>query len=154
VTVFNTNGIVTRTALPSDREEIARIIAGVQTARLQTTSPGASGWTAEDYLAHDCLVALADDRVTGFIAFRETAPGEREILNLAVDPPFRRRGVARRLMEQVLEAARGTVFLEVRESNRPARNLYETLGFQVIGVRERYYADSGESAIVMKFHSC
>lgn len=84
--------------------------------------------------------------------FRETAPDECEILNLAVDPQFRRRGIARCLVSLAIAAPR-TVFLEVRESNAPARKLYEGAGFRVITSRETYYNDTHESAIVMKFHS-
>lgn len=137
--------VVTRAALPSDLDEIARI---------QAASPGAASWKAADYLAHPCLVALTENRVVGFIACRRTAPDETEILNLAVDPQFRRHGVARQLVEQVLESAGGALFLEVRESNHAARKLYESLGFQVIALRKKYYNKPEESAIVMKFHSC
>jgi ribosomal protein S18 acetylase RimI-like enzyme len=48
----------------------------------------------------------------------------------------------------------GTVFLEVRESNKAARNLYLSLGFQELGRRPEYYETPLEPAIVMKFHSC
>jgi len=137
--------VVTRAALPSDLDEIARI---------QSESPGAASWRAADYLANQCVVALSEGRVAGFIACRRTAPDESEILNLAVDPQFRRRGVARQLVEQVLEALHGALFLEVRESNHAARKLYESLGFRVIALREKYYNEPEESAIVMKFHSC
>jgi ribosomal-protein-alanine N-acetyltransferase len=137
--------VVTRAALPSDLDEIARI---------QSASPGATSWKAADFLAHQCLVALAEGRVVGFIACRRTAADESEILNLAVDPQFRRRGVARQLVEQVLESAGGALFLEVRESNHAARKLYESMGFQVIALRKNYYNEPVESAIVMKFHSC
>ena len=137
--------VITRAALPSDLDEIARI---------QAASPGAASWKAADYLAHQCLVALAEDRVIASIACRRTAPDENEILNLAVDPQFRRRGVARQLVELVLEALHGALFLEVRESNHAARKMYQSLGFQVISLRKKYYNEPEESAIVMKFHSC
>ena len=137
--------VITRAALPSDLDEIARI---------QAASPRAASWKAADYLAHQCLVALAEDRVIAFIACRRTAPDENEILNLAVDPQFRRRGVARQLVELVLEALHGALFLEVRESNHAARKMYQSLGFQVISLRKKYYNEPEESAIVMKFHSC
>jgi ribosomal-protein-alanine N-acetyltransferase len=77
-----------------------------------------------------------------------------EILNVAVDPPCRRRGVARSLIQQLLANYRGTVWLEVRQSNSAARQLYHALGFQVNSVRENYYNAPPDSAIVMKLHSC
>ena len=84
---------------------------------------------------------------------RATAPGEREILNLAVEPSLRRRGVARRLLEEVLSREEGTWFLEVRESNAAAIRLYEGLGFRPMGLRKNYYNDPSESGIVMRFLS-
>jgi ribosomal-protein-alanine N-acetyltransferase len=100
------------------------------------------------------MVATIQDRLAGFAVARRTAADELEILNVAVDPPFRRRGVARRLVEQLLANFRGNVYLEVRASNVAARKLYHSLGFEAIGVRNDYYQAPGESAIVMKFHSC
>jgi ribosomal-protein-alanine N-acetyltransferase len=82
------------------------------------------------------------------------ADDETEILNLAVDPAFRRRGIGRLLVDSIRLQAGGTVYLEVRESNQGARKFYERLGFQVVTLRPLYYPDSLEAAIVMKFHSC
>jgi ribosomal-protein-alanine N-acetyltransferase len=95
------------------------------------------------------------DRFTtaGFLVSRATAPGEREILNLAVAPPQRRRGVAGRLLEQELGRGEGSWFLEVRESNTPAIRLYQALGFRFAGRRERYYQNPPEAGIVMRFLS-
>jgi ribosomal-protein-alanine N-acetyltransferase len=79
--------------------------------------------------------------------------GEVHILNLAVDPAARRRGVGRALMVHVLTAfeARGATkaTLEVRRSNLGAQALYESLGFVRAGVRRGYYSDNGEDAFVM-----
>jgi ribosomal-protein-alanine N-acetyltransferase len=86
--------------------------------------------------------------------FRKTAATELEVLNLAVDPQFRRRGVARRMMEFMLAGHRGDVFLEVRESNRTARKFYESIGFREISRRRDYYENPVESGIVMKILSC
>jgi ribosomal-protein-alanine N-acetyltransferase len=77
---------------------------------------------------------------------------ELHILNIATHPDRRRRGYARVLMEQLLaEAQRNAVteiMLEVRRANQGARQLYEALGFQQVGVRPGYYDDTGEDAIV------
>jgi [ribosomal protein S18]-alanine N-acetyltransferase len=78
---------------------------------------------------------------------------ELHINNLAVLPEWRRRGVAKRLLHHVLErtaddgAERAT--LEVRQSNEPARRLYERFGFAVTGIRPRYYSNPVEDAIVL-----
>jgi len=143
-----------RPAAESDLDEIWRI---------QASSGHAAHWSPADYLRHQCLVAVDSgavgtpqgfERVTGFAVARYTAPDELEILNVAVDPPCRRRGVARGLIQQLLVNHRGAVWLEVRPSNSAARRLYHALGFQVIAIRENYYSEPTEPAIVMKFHSC
>jgi len=143
-----------RPATESDLDEIWRI---------QAASGQAAQWKPADYLRYQCLIAVESgaagmpagvERITGFAVARQTAPDELEVLNLAVDPPCRRRGVARGLIRQILDNYRGTVWLEVRQSNTAARQLYHSFGFQVNSVRENYYSAPTESAIVMKFHSC
>ena len=135
-----------RPAAESDLDEIWRI---------QSESLPAVQWNVADYLRHQCLIATMDDRVAGFAVARQTAPDELEILNVAVAAPFRRKGAARSLIAQLL-ANRGNsvVYLEVRQSNLAARKLYHSMGFEAVGVRRDYYDSPGESAIVMKFHSC
>lgn len=119
-----------------------------------------------DPWSENALAACADDPLVRFIsAFAEDSDklagyaimrillDEAEILNVAVDGGFRRRGIGREMMEHLLGAARGegvsNVFLEVRESNTAARRLYESLGFCPIGKRRRYYIKPTEDAIVM-----
>ncbi|NHJ41059.1 MAG: GNAT family N-acetyltransferase [Asgard group archaeon] len=74
------------------------------------------------------------------------------IISIAVIPQFRRLGIARRLMEIANDAMRirdvKEVFLEVRESNQAAINLYQQLGYVPLKVSKRYYSD-GESALIM-----
>lgn len=126
-----------RSAAPTDLPLIAAI---------QAASPEASQWKPEDYLGYSCC--LADD--AAFIVTREVAPGEFEILNLAVTPSARRQGHAKALLAHVLRAS-GTWFLEVRASNSAALRLYESTGFLPIGSRQNYYGGSQESAIVMRY---
>ena len=123
-------------------------------AAIQRASPGAARWNAADYLDREFLVALEGDRVVGFLVARTLVAGEREILNLAVAPDFRRKGVARALLDGALQGFRGSVFLEVRESNRVAQEFYKSLGFKELSKRTGYYDSPPETAIVMKFHSC
>ena len=128
-----------RSARPEDLPRISEI---------QRSSPEAAAW---DPTGYDILVAELDNRVVGFLVTRTVAEGEREVLNLAVMPEYRRRGVARSLLGRVLN---GTVYLEVRESNRAARDFYKSLGFQELSRRPAYYDTPPEGAIVLNFHSC
>jgi len=121
---------------------------------IQGACPEAPSWPPADYLKYDLLVAVCQTRLAGFLAYRTLVEGEREILNLAVAPEFRRKGIARQLWTVFLERFRGSVFLEVRESNQAALSLYVSLGFQGLGRRLGYYESPPEPAIVMKFHSC
>jgi ribosomal-protein-alanine N-acetyltransferase len=78
---------------------------------------------------------------------------ELHINSIAVDPELRGRGLATRLMHAVLAEAqrRGAhrATLEVRESNTPARRLYEKLGFSVVAVRANYYTQPEENALIL-----
>jgi [ribosomal protein S18]-alanine N-acetyltransferase len=123
-------------------------------ARIQSAAPEASQWDPGDYLALDCRVAVHEGSVAGFVVARPVAEAEWEILNLAVAPDARRRGIGRQLLGDILACHRGEFFLEVRESNATARSFYERLGFQMVTKRLRYYANPEESAIVMKLYSC
>ncbi|EHJ47089.1 ribosomal-protein-alanine acetyltransferase [Solidesulfovibrio carbinoliphilus subsp. oakridgensis] len=78
---------------------------------------------------------------------------EFEVLNIATDPGLRGQGLAGKLFAHVLQHAaemgmnRG--YLEVRAGNVPARRLYARHGFIAVGLRKRYYTDTGEDALVM-----
>lgn len=133
-----------RPAAPADVEPIWAI---------QSTSPEASQWQRDDYLAFDCQVALVDGRIAAFLVSRQLGHGEREILNIAVHPEFRRLGLAKKLIRDEIERYPGDHFLEVRQSNTPAKMLYLELGFQEVGVRPQYYDDPVEPGIVMRFLS-
>ncbi|MGH9582329.1 MAG: GNAT family N-acetyltransferase [Bryobacteraceae bacterium] len=116
-------------------------------------------WTAESFLAYDCIVAEVENTVAGFLVSRQTfasgqgVPAEREILNLAVAPAYRRMGIATVLLNHEL-ARGGLYFLEVRESNRAALALYGKIGFVPAGRRPEYYRAPREAAIVMKMKWC
>jgi ribosomal-protein-alanine N-acetyltransferase len=98
------------------------------------------------------ILAEIDGRVAGYILFW-LLPGTIDIHNVAVRSDFRRRGLGRRLLEQVVLEARGRassrITLEVRKSNLSAQKLYESMGFTVTGVRKGYYSDDGEDAFLM-----
>jgi len=123
-------------------------------AAIQSVSPEAAHWTATDYLHYEFTVAICAGTIAGFLVWRQVSAGEAELLNLAVAPAFRRRGIARELLKPLLNFRDGEIFLEVRESNLGARMCYKSMGFQEVSVRQKYYDSPTESAIVMKFHSC
>jgi ribosomal protein S18 acetylase RimI-like enzyme/glycosyltransferase involved in cell wall biosynthesis len=140
--------LLVRSATAEDLDAIGRI---------QAASPEAAQWSLGAYLEFECTVAVLG-QIVGFLVARQTASDEREILNLAVDPAYRRRGMARHLLEhQLIEhrlrQAKVSWFLEVRESNAPAIRLYESLGFLACGRREGYYSNPVEAGIVMRIHS-
>jgi ribosomal-protein-alanine N-acetyltransferase len=98
-----------------------------------------------------CLAAVGQsDKLLGYLicARYDTV---WHLMNVAVDPALRRRGIARTLLEQMIERAGPDreFTLEVRTSNAPAIALYERFGFRSAGTRPRYYRDNGEDAVIM-----
>lgn len=99
------------------------------------------------------LVAEEDGRVAGYIG-SQTVCEESDMMNVAVHPDFRRRGIGEALVK-ALETelwARGShcLTLEVRASNAPAIALYEKLGFSQAGLRKNYYRDPKEDALILR----
>ncbi len=84
------------------------------------------------------------------------AGDEMHILNLAVHPEHRRRGIAWNLLREAISQAREqgarVAWLEVRPSNSAARALYESFGFEEVGRRPGYYDDTKEDAILLALH--
>ena len=93
-----------------------------------------------------------EDEVVGYICYHILLK-ELNILNLVTAPSFRRRGIARLLLDAALadgvRKKAEKAFLEVRKGNRDAISLYRSLGFQFLGCRKGYYSD-GEDALVME----
>jgi ribosomal-protein-alanine N-acetyltransferase len=98
------------------------------------------------------LARDATGQLLGYTIYWIAGP-EYHVLNVATDPAARRTGVARRMMDHVLNEARREhadfVALEVRTGNVAAKKLYVDLGFRIIGTRRHYYRD-GEDAEVMQ----
>lgn len=117
-------------------------------------------WQIRQMLEDHCIVAEWDGRVAGFLVARQVfpsahgEPAEREILNVAVSPQFRRLGIATALLRHEIDSQKAHQFLEVRESNAAARALYRKLGFQELGRRPNYYQHPSETAIVMQMKWC
>lgn len=81
------------------------------------------------------------------------AAGEGDITNVAVSPEYRRRGLACELIAEFIRQLPDDaqeIFLEVRESNIPAIELYRKCGFEQVGIRKGFYVNPRENAIVMK----
>lgn len=101
----------------------------------------------------DLIGAFSRGELVGY-AITWTIMDQSELGNVAVSPDARRRGLGRLLVETALGRvrARGAreCFLEVRESNHAARDLYGNLGFEPIGRRRRYYSRPVEDAVVMR----
>lgn len=100
-------------------------------------------------------VALEDGVVVGYGGVWLVID-EAHVTNVAVAPAFQRQGIGRRLMIELLRAARdkgmSCATLEVRAGNAPALHLYEALGFERTAVRRGYYPDNKEDAVVMWRH--
>jgi [ribosomal protein S18]-alanine N-acetyltransferase len=97
-----------------------------------------------------CLAAIDGGKVVGYLICSRYAQ-VWHLMNIAVDPVLRRRGLATGLLEAMLERAGSEepYTLEVRTSNGPAIALYERFGFRAAGTRPRYYQDTGEDAMIM-----
>lgn len=99
------------------------------------------------------LVAVEGDEVIGYVG-SQTVLGWTDMMNVAVHPDHRRKGVGEKLvlaLEDALKAQEGTCLtLEVRASNEPAKSLYEKLGFSEVGRRKNYYRNPKEDALIMR----
>jgi ribosomal-protein-alanine N-acetyltransferase len=97
-----------------------------------------------------CLAAIEDRRIVGYLICSRYAD-VWHLMNVAVDPPARRRGIATALLEEMISRAGqdASYTLEVRPSNTSAIALYERFGFRSAGTRRRYYQDTGEDAVIM-----
>jgi [ribosomal protein S18]-alanine N-acetyltransferase len=136
---------------PTTPQDLPRLI-GIE--RISYPSP----WDVRTFLSvigdEDCrnLTALWGGTIAGF-CFAQLMRNMLHLLNIAVDPDFRRRGIARAMLEEMISFARSNnksyVFLEVRRTNSNAQALYASLGFHHVCTWRRYYTDSGEDACIM-----
>jgi ribosomal-protein-alanine N-acetyltransferase len=101
-----------------------------------------------------CLAAEDDDGLIGYLVCARY-DDVWHLMNVAIHPERRRRGIATDLIERLFEeAGPGARFtLEVRVSNRPAIAMYQQFGFRSAGRRRSYYHDNGEDALIMWFES-
>jgi ribosomal-protein-alanine N-acetyltransferase len=97
-----------------------------------------------------CLAAYRDGRMAGYLICSKYDQAWH-LMNIAVDPPHRRQGIAVTMLNRLFELAGedASYTLEVRTSNAPAMALYERFNFKPVGTRKRYYQDTGEDAVIM-----
>ena len=99
------------------------------------------------------LTAMEGEQVAGYIG-SQTVMDESDMMNVAVHPDFRRKGIAEALVNALVEALKSKgsrcLTLEVRASNVPAITLYEKLGFSEIGRRKNYYRNPREDALILR----
>jgi len=137
---------------PGDVDEVLAI------ERLSFSNPWSRGAflreLAENPVARLWVARPAEgDGVLGYLCLWVVVD-EVHVTNFAVHPAHRGRGVGRQLMGTVLAYYRAEgitrVTLEVRPSNAAARRLYEAFGFRQVGLRKRYYPDTGEDAMLLE----
>lgn len=99
------------------------------------------------------LVALDGDTVVGYVG-SQTVLGETDMMNIAVHPDYRNKGIATDLIEGLIETltkqGSHSLMLEVRATNEPAKNLYNKLGFEAVGIRKNYYRNPKEDALILR----
>ncbi|MBO4879827.1 MAG: ribosomal protein S18-alanine N-acetyltransferase [Clostridia bacterium] len=98
------------------------------------------------------VVADLDGRIIGYAGIWVMFD-EAHMTNIAVIPEFRRQGVARNIilcmMRYASDKGASRMTLEVREFNFKAQNLYTSLDFKKVGIRRKYYSDTGENAFIL-----
>ena len=143
--------------------ELIRVTAGAgkeifeKLSALERKCVGNEGWSADSfrsevgkdngivlcYVDGDNIIAL----LSGYFA-----EGEGDITSVAVDENFRRMGLAQKLITEfisILPENTENIFLEVRENNVPAINLYRKCGFEKLSIRKNFYSNPTENAVVM-----
>jgi ribosomal-protein-alanine N-acetyltransferase len=117
-------------------------------------------WSEDDFIRclrqRNCIgmVADVDDRIVGFMIY-ELHRARLHLLNLAVHPAWRRRGVGaamvRKLVGKLSQQRRTRITLEVRETNLAAQLFFRQQGFRAVNVLRNFYEDSPEDAYVMQY---
>lgn len=99
------------------------------------------------------LVALDGDVVVGYVG-SQTVLGETDMMNIAVHPDYRKQGIATDLIQTLIDTlskqGSHSLMLEVRQTNEPAKNLYQALGFETVGIRKNYYRNPREDALILR----
>ncbi len=135
----------------TEQKDIHKIL---EIERLSFQSP----WDIQTFFSilsdEECynITALYEGQVAGY-CFAQVMKKMVHILNLAVHPDFRQKGISRALVNEIISFARlsnkSYVFLEVRKTNSIAQALYVSMGFTHVFSWQRYYSDTGEDASIM-----
>ena len=122
--------------------------------------PGDDPWPATAFIReleseyNHYVAARVDGRLVGYAGIMRLGrkpPYEYEVHTIGVDTSHQGKGIGRGLLDRLLAfASGGVVFLEVRTDNEPAIGLYESVGFERMGLRKRYYRVSGADAYTMR----
>ncbi|MCD6181543.1 MAG: ribosomal protein S18-alanine N-acetyltransferase [Candidatus Cloacimonetes bacterium] len=118
------------------------------------SSPWSSTMMIQELNSHEAFVAEFHGQIAGYICCWKVLD-ECTITNVGVDVEVQRQGIGRRLvnfiMDRMQQEGCDEFFLEVRASNLPALALYRSIGFEVVGVRRKYYSHPVEDAMIMKW---
>ncbi|NCV46224.1 MAG: ribosomal-protein-alanine N-acetyltransferase [Proteobacteria bacterium] len=116
-----------------------------------------SPWKYETFLSsfevgHKGLICKKDNLMIGFIIFSPISP-EAHILSISVRNEMQSKGIGTMLLKSMLDQCKvmnyKKIFLEVRVSNEKAINFYEKFGFSKDAIRNNYYTDNSEDALLM-----
>lgn len=143
--------------------EMIRVTAGAdieifeKLSGLDKKCVGNDGWSAESFISEvrkDNGIVLCFTENGNIVALLSGyfAEGEGDITSVAVDENFRRKGIAQKLITEFIKNLpenTENIFLEVRENNTPAINLYEKCGFEKLSLRKNFYSNPCENAVVM-----
>jgi [ribosomal protein S18]-alanine N-acetyltransferase len=143
-----------RVATPDDIDAIMAL----ETSTFTTDAWSAESMSSELASPHTYYLFAFDparpEALAGYGGLLAPAGGDGDIQTLAVDPAARRRGLGRTLVTALIDEARRRgareVFLEVRADNPGARALYDSLGFEQIALRAKYYQPDGVDAQIMR----
>lgn len=129
-----------------------------QLSALDKLCVGADGWSADSFRSEakkdtGHILYITDSGNVIALLSGYHAVGEGDITSVAVHPDYRRKGLAKKLIEKFensLPEDTESIFLEVRESNCGAIALYEKCGFERLSVRKNFYSQPRENAVVMQ----
>ncbi len=143
----------------TDLEIVPMTVAHTEAAHALELRCFSDPWRAEDFQAaistpgQIFFAALSDQKLIGFAGMWQILD-EADILNIAVSPEYRRRGVGQALLQTLCTVGRQndvrTFFLEVRAGNLPAQALYRSFSFVPYGTRTAYYKNPREDAVLMR----
>ena len=140
------------TIVPMNQDHVSQI---AELEKLCFSSPWSEKSIGEELTNPLSLwfAAVEGEKVAGYIG-SQSVMGESDMMNVAVDPEYRRSGIGQQLILALVEGLKAAgnhcLSLEVRCSNTPAITLYEKLGFSQIGKRPGYYRNPREDALILR----